>query len=96
MHSDASEASIAGRHQQLADDAEHGNATPSIVGDDELVEGGARQAVGTVEHADTDVADELAVNAEHAHAAGDPVGNSDVTVVDLSWPSPSPQPNDLN
>jgi hypothetical protein len=33
-----------------------------------------------MEHTDTDVADELAVNAEHTHAAVAAVCNSDVTV----------------
>jgi hypothetical protein len=59
---------------------EHNNATVPGVSDDELVKGRARDAGGAAELADTHVADELALHAEHAHAVVATVGDCDVTV----------------
>ncbi len=50
------------RLQQLAARTEHSDAVVADVRDDELVEGRARDAGGTVELADTHVADELALH----------------------------------
>jgi hypothetical protein len=77
-HSDTE--AVTERHQQLADVAEHDDATVAGVSDDELVEGRGRYALGTVKCAGTYVADELGVDAEHAHAVVALVSNSDVTV----------------
>jgi hypothetical protein len=77
---DAAEVVAAPRHQHIADVAEHDNATVVGISDDELVEGRARDTPGTLEHANTDVADELAVDAEHAHATVAPLDDCDATV----------------
>jgi hypothetical protein len=80
VHRNASEVAVAERHQQLAGVAEHDDATIARVSDDELVKGRARNALGTVQHADADVADELSVDAEHAHAVVASLRDCDVTV----------------
>jgi hypothetical protein len=59
---------------------EHSNAVVCGVSDDELVVGRARDAARRSEHADTDVADELATHAEHAQPVVAAVENGDVTV----------------
>jgi hypothetical protein len=68
------------RLQRLTARTKHNNALVVGVSDDELVKGRARDASGTAKMADTHVVDELALQAEHAHAAVATVGNCDVTV----------------
>ncbi len=60
---------------------EHSDAAVVTVSDDDLVHCGARNAFGTTQHPYTDVADELSVDAEHAHAVVKAVSDGNVTVV---------------
>jgi hypothetical protein len=80
MDRNAREDTVTKRHQQLADVAKHDDATVAYVSDDELVEGRARNTFRTLEHADTDVADELSVNAELAYSVIATVDDYDVKV----------------
>jgi hypothetical protein len=80
VDSNADEATPYHRLERLAARTEHDNAVVARVRDDELVKGRARDGGRTVEHADADLADELAVHAEHAHAVTVTVGDCDVTV----------------
>ncbi len=64
---DAGDAFALQRLQQLAARTEHSDAFVTVVSDDELVEGRARDALGTTDGSDTHVADELALHTEHTH-----------------------------
>jgi hypothetical protein len=66
------------RRRAVAAGTEHDDTVAAPVSDDELVEGRARDADGTVERADTHMADEPAGDTEHAHAVVAVVRNSDV------------------
>jgi hypothetical protein len=80
VYCDARDVATTHRHRKLAAGAEHDDAAVSRVSDDELVEGRACDALGMVQHAHAHVAYELAVHAEHAHAAVEAVGDGDAAL----------------
>jgi hypothetical protein len=80
VHRHASKACHLNGRQQMASSAEHAQTSIAAVSDDELVEGRRRDALGTTEHTDTDVADKLASHAKHAHAVVAAVGDGDATI----------------
>jgi hypothetical protein len=81
VHSDGCEVATHTRvRQHVAGAAEHAQALDPKVSNDELVEGRRCDSVRTAQQPDTDVADELSVDAEHAHAVVALVSDCDVTV----------------
>ncbi len=68
------------RLHYVATRAEHNKAMVTTVSDDELVEGGARGTMGILQHSHADVADEVALHAEHAHAVVSSISDYDVPV----------------
>jgi hypothetical protein len=79
-HRHTCEPTLTHSHQHLANAAEHTETAVVGVSDDKLVKDRRRNALWMAQQPHTDVADESAVDAEHAHAIVTEVSNGDMTV----------------